>query len=148
MVTPGRAGCAVLARHGGALEVATSFATTTRATAAEFGPRRADVARMAEVQEAPSGLPGWLDDMLKPGVSAGVFTTLKLALVGLVITLCFMLSVLTDATIRMHLSIFLGMSIILLVLIIWFVGELAKAKAAEGAAAEGTGGRKKRTKKE
>jgi Na+-transporting methylmalonyl-CoA/oxaloacetate decarboxylase gamma subunit len=77
--------------------------------------------------------------MLKPGVSSGVFTTLKLALVGLVCTLAFMLYAIEDARVRMHLSIFLGMACILLVLVIWFVGELAKSKAE--AAADKSGGK-------
>ena len=42
------------------------------------------------------GLPAWLNDMLKPGVGAGVFTTLKLSLVGLVLTLCLLLVYITD----------------------------------------------------
>ena len=40
-----------------------------------------------------------------------------------------MLATLDDPTIRMHVSIFLGMSLVLLVLVIWFVGELAQAQA-------------------
>ena len=47
-------------------------------------------------QEEDSGLPKWLDDMLKPGVGAGVFTTLKLSLVGLVLTLCALLVYIED----------------------------------------------------
>ena len=42
------------------------------------------------------GLPAWLNDMLKPGVGAGVFTTLKLSLVGLVLTLCALLVYIED----------------------------------------------------
>ena len=53
--------------------------------------------------------------------------TLKLSLVGLVLVLCFMLTVLEDPTLRMHVSIFLGMSVLLLILVIWFVGELQAA---------------------
>lgn len=103
--------------------------------------------------EEPSGLPTWLDEMLKPGVGKGVFNTLKLSLVGLVLVLCGLLVLLEDAVraselltlsqtscalctdrsrawrpqyIRMHVGIFLGMSIVLLVLIIWFIGMLAE----------------------
>lgn len=82
------------------------------------------------------GLPAWLEDMLKPGVGSAVFLTLKLSLVGLVLTLCGLLTYLTDPTIRMHVSIFLGMTVVLLLLVIWFVGELASATAAEHAAKE------------
>jgi len=64
--------------------------------------------------------------MLKPGVGKGVFNTLKLSLVGLVLVLCGLLVLLEDAYIRMHVGIFLGMSIVLLVLIIWFIGMLAE----------------------
>jgi hypothetical protein len=97
------------------------------------------------------GLPGWLDDMLKPGVGQGVFTTLKLSLVGLVGTLVFLLFWITDEarrqrrsgacfsarlssltdgalhrsqTARFHISVFLAMSIILLVLVVWFINEV------------------------
>lgn len=42
------------------------------------------------------GLPKWLDDMLKPGVGSGVFLTLKLSLIGLVLTLCLLLSFMQD----------------------------------------------------
>ena len=75
------------------------------------------------------GLPSWLEDMLKPGVSSGIFMTLKLSLVFLVLTLVGLLCVMTDETIRMHVSIFLFMSIVLLVLVIWFIGELAAETA-------------------
>jgi len=92
-------------------------------------------ATITAAPEEDSGLPQWLDDLLKPGVSNAVFTTLKLSLVGLVLVLCMMLSILEDPTIRMHVSIFLGMSVILLVLIIWFVGELAQATSTEKAEA-------------
>lgn len=43
-----------------------------------------------------TALPQWLDDLLKPGVSAGIFTTLKASLVGLVLVLCVLLSMLED----------------------------------------------------
>ena len=98
-----------------------------------------DTVATAAAEDEDSGLPKWLDELLKPGVSQGVFTTLKVCLVGLVLTLCMMLAVLEDATIRMHVSIFLIMSLVLLALVIWFFGELAQAmaeqKAAEGAPA-------------
>ena len=44
-----------------------------------------------------SGLPGWLDELLKPGVSPGVFTTLKLSLVSLIIVLSGMLCIIQDS---------------------------------------------------
>jgi FtsH-binding integral membrane protein len=89
----------------------------------------AQVTKPAE--EEGSGLPKWLDDMLKPGVSQGIFTTLKASLVGLVLVLSCLLYVITDDHIRLHVSIFLGMSVVLLVLVIWFVGELQKEQAAQ-----------------
>ena len=46
--------------------------------------------------DTESGLPKWLDELLKPGVSSGVFTTLKATLVGLVLTLCVLLVFLED----------------------------------------------------
>ena len=49
-----------------------------------------------EAAEENTGLPKWLDDLLKPGVSNAVFVTLKSCLVGLVLVLAFMLSVLQD----------------------------------------------------
>ena len=83
---------------------------------------------------AELGLPAWLEDMLKPGVGSAVFLTLKLSLVFLVLTLIGLLCVMTDETIRMHVSIFLFMAIVLLGLVIWFIGELAAetARKAEG----------------
>ena len=57
---------------------------------------RSQSAVAAPAEEA-SGLPSWLDDMLKPGVSSGVFTTLKLSLVGLVLTLCMMIYMIEDS---------------------------------------------------
>ena len=92
-----------------------------------------DSGRAARADETETGLPQWLDELLKPGVSQGVFSTLKACLVGLVLTLCVMLALLEDPTLRMHISIFLGMSVILLLLVIWFVGELQKAMAEEKA---------------
>ena len=47
-------------------------------------------------ESSTEGLPGWLDELLKPGVSSTVFTILKACLVGLVLTLCTMLAVLED----------------------------------------------------
>ena len=41
-------------------------------------------------------LPGWLGELLQPGVGQGVFTTLKLSLVFLVLTLCVMLIYIED----------------------------------------------------
>ena len=79
------------------------------------------------------GLPGWLEDMLKPGVGSGVFTTLKASLIGLVLTLVILLMYIEDSTIRIHLSVFLGMSVLLLGLVIWFVGELQKETALQEA---------------
>ena len=130
-------------------------------------------------------LPGWLGELLKPGVGPGIFTTLKLSLVCLVLTLCVMLIYIEDEvssqhvvspraplrspvhalhrwpvhaahyflrapplspvhvscsspvvvlrvqTARLHLSIFLGMSVVLLVLVVWFIGELQAAEIKE-----------------
>jgi len=90
-----------------------------------------------------SGLPGWLDELLKPGVSPGVFTTLKLSLVSLIIVLSGMLCIIQDSTIRLHVSIFLFMSIVLLVLVVWFISELAKAEALEKVEAKAEAEKKK-----
>ena len=79
-------------------------------------------------QQEDSGLPTWLDEMLKPGVSTGIFNTLKLSLVLLVLVLGALLTVMTDETVRLHVSIFLGMSVVLLCLVVWFIGELQKAE--------------------
>ena len=49
------------------------------------------------VAAEPAGLPGWLDELLKPGVSPGVFTTLKLSLVSLIIVLSGMLCIIQDS---------------------------------------------------
>ena len=48
------------------------------------------------MDEDSLGLPGWLDDMLKPGVGNAVFTTLKASLVGLLLTLCLLLIYIED----------------------------------------------------
>ena len=77
-------------------------------------------------------LPNWLEDMMQPGVGSGVFLTLKLALIGLVTTLCLMLSFTEDLTIRFHLKVFLGLASFLTVLVIWFIGELQKTGDADG----------------
>lgn len=42
------------------------------------------------------GLPGWINDLLKPGVGQGVFMTLKISLVCLVLTLCSLLMYIED----------------------------------------------------
>ena len=107
----------------------------TAATGVAFCPLETmlDSAFPKKADETETGLPKWLDELLKPGVSQGVFSTLKACLVGLVLTLCVMLALLEDPTLRMHISIFLGMSVILLLLVIWFVGELQKAMAEEKA---------------
>ena len=82
-----------------------------------------DVAAPAEAEVV---LPNWLEDMMEPGVGSGVFLTLKLALIGLVTTLCLMLSFTEDLTIRFHLKVFLGLASVLTVIVIWFIGELKK----------------------
>ena len=51
-------------------------------------------------QEDSLGLPQWLEDMLKPGVSTGIFNTLKLSLVGLVCTLAILLCYIQDEVCR------------------------------------------------
>ena len=51
------------------------------------------------------GLPGWLEDMLKPGVGAGVFATLKASLVGLVFTQTQTTKALTKARQRFRLDV-------------------------------------------
>ena len=47
-------------------------------------------------EEDDLGLPGWLNDLLKPGVGQGVFMTLKVSLVLLVLTLCALLIYIED----------------------------------------------------
>ena len=47
-------------------------------------------------------LPGWLGELLKPGVGPGIFTTLKLSLVCLVLTLCVMLIYIEDEASAAH----------------------------------------------
>ena len=147
------------------------------------------VSMATPTQTAPAEelvLPGWLGELLKPGVGPGIFTTLKLSLVCLVLTLCVMLIYIEDEvstqrmitpraplrspvhahllcglftrrtiifraptlspvhvscsspvvalraqTARLHLSIFLGMSVVLLVLVVWFIGELQAAEIKE-----------------
>lgn len=42
------------------------------------------------------GLPDWLEDLLKPGVGQGVFMTLKVSLLGLILTLTALLFYLED----------------------------------------------------
>mmetsp|Transcript_6144 Transcript_6144/g.14178 ORF Transcript_6144/g.14178 Transcript_6144/m.14178 type:complete len:114 (-) Transcript_6144:494-835(-) len=75
------------------------------------------------------GLPQWLEQLMAPGVGQGVFTTLKLSLICLVGCLLGMLYFVNDPDLRLHLYIFLGMACVLLVLVLWFVGELQSAQA-------------------
>merc|ERR1719198_989529 len=91
---------------------------------------------LAEVLQLPS----WLDNLLKPGVGPGVFITLKLSLVGLVIVLCCMVAYIDIPEVNIHLKIFLGMSIFLLIIVVWFINELNASNAA--AAAEAKEGKK------
>ena len=90
-----------------------------------------DVDASAPPEDADVGLPKWLEEMMEPGVGSGVFLTLKLSLIGLVTTLCIMLSFVEDSTVRMHLKIFLSMALLLTVLVIWFINELQKADPPE-----------------
>uniref|UniRef100_A0A6V4V666 Transmembrane protein n=1 Tax=Prymnesium polylepis TaxID=72548 RepID=A0A6V4V666_9EUKA len=76
-------------------------------------------------------LPTWLDEMLKPGVGPGVFKTLKLSLLSLIVILCFMLYNIEDEQIQFHLRIYLGMTLILTALVVWFINELNKSKLEE-----------------
>ena len=64
-------------------------------------------------------LPTWLDEMLKPGVGPGVFKTLKISLLLLIGILCFMLYYIQDEQVIFHLRIYLGMTIILTLLVVW-----------------------------
>ena len=103
--------------------------------------RMGDVAAPAAEPEAV--LPNWLEEMMEPGVGAGVFLTLKLALIGLVATLCLMLSFAEDLTIRFHLKVFLGLASVLTVIVIWFISELKKdADGACGKAPKDAGAKK------
>ena len=84
------------------------------------------------------GLPGWLEEMMSPGVGSKAFFTLKLSLVALIACLCAMLSIVSDEDIRIHLKVFLGMSAVLVVLVSWFVGELQSAQQEKAARVEKT----------
>ena len=93
--------------------------------------------------EPEAVLPNWLEEMMEPGVGAGVFLTLKLALIGLVATLCLMLSFAEDLTIRFHLKVFLGLASVLTVIVLWFISELKKdADGACGKAPKDAGAKK------
>ena len=97
----------------------------------------------APAAEPEAVLPNWLEEMMEPGVGAGVFLTLKLALIGLVATLCLMLSFAEDLTIRFHLKVFLGLASVLTVIVIWFISELKKdADGACGKAPKDAGAKK------
>ena len=66
-----------------------------------------------------------------------------LALIGLVATLCLMLSFAEDLTIRFHLKVFLGLASVLTVIVIWFISELKKdADGACGKAPKDAGAKK------
>lgn len=122
-----------------------------------------DAVSIAPVED-DLGLPGWINDLLKPGVGQGVFVTLKVSLVLLVLTLGSLLIYIEDAvtestlhtsthahrrcvhtlctavlvasltrasfgwpqTARLHMKIFLCMACVLLMLVVWFIGELAR----------------------
>ena len=86
-----------------------------------------------------SGLPGWLDERLKPGVGPGIFNLLKFSLVGLILTLGVLYYNVTDDRALFHIRIFIGMSCVLLCLVVWFVGELAKGGGPEPALQEKRG---------
>ena len=110
-------------------------------------PPRCSRARMGDVaapaSEPEAVLPNWLEEMMEPGVGAGVFLTLKLALIGLVATLCLMLSFTEDLTIRFHLKVFLGLASVLTVIVLWFISELKKdADGACGKAPKDAGAKK------
>ena len=55
-----------------------------------------DAVSIAPVED-DLGLPGWINDLLKPGVGQGVFVTLKVSLVLLVLTLGSLLIYIEDA---------------------------------------------------
>ena len=70
------------------------------------------------------GLPSWLENLLAPGVGKGVFMTLKLALIGTILTALSMLYLVTDEQIRFHLYVFTGLAVVLTGLVFWFISEL------------------------
>jgi hypothetical protein len=99
-----------------------------------------DAVSATTATETETGLPAWLDDLLKPGVGKGGFMTLKACLVGLVLVLIMLLMTLQDEvsfhtrrtacsqyspqrvpsqTVRMHVGIFLTMTVVLLCLVMW-----------------------------
>jgi len=65
-----------------------------------------------------------------------VFMTLRLSIVALIMCLLVMLYAIEDEGLRFHLKIFLAMAVVLLVLIIWFIGELRAAQAEQAAKSE------------
>ena len=79
-----------------------------------------------EASQVLGGLPGWINELLKPGVGQGVFTTLKISLVLLILTLGSLLMYIEDETALLHMKIFMGMAFLLLILVVWFIGELAR----------------------
>jgi uncharacterized membrane protein YraQ (UPF0718 family) len=73
------------------------------------------------------GLPAWLNNLLQPGVGRGAFLTLKLSLIGTVLTALSMLYVVTDEQIRFHLYVFTSLAVVLTGLVFWFIAEAGDA---------------------
>ena len=73
------------------------------------------------------GLPAWLNNLLQPGVGKGAFLTLKLSLIGTVLTALSMLYVVTDEQIRFHLYVFTSLAVVLTGLVFWFIAEAGDA---------------------
>ncbi|KAG8460588.1 hypothetical protein KFE25_011363 [Diacronema lutheri] len=87
-------------------------------------------------EELPAAL-GWMVGLLEPGTRPGVFTFFKAVVIALVGCVAFMLFGLDmPSDVQFHLKIFLALSVALMILTIWFFGELQIAMAAAPAAAE------------
>ncbi len=88
----------------------------------------ADVVALASAMgDNELGLPAWLNNLLQPGVGRGAFLTLKLSLIGTVLTALSMLYVVTDEQIRFHLYVFTSLAVVLTGLVFWFIAEAGDA---------------------
>ncbi|KAL1495110.1 hypothetical protein AB1Y20_016978 [Prymnesium parvum] len=77
-------------------------------------------------------LPAWLDSMLQPGVGPGVFRTLKVSLILLMLVICVMLYYIEDPSILFHLRIYLTMTLLLTLLVVWFIREIQQSGLTRG----------------
>lgn len=97
-----------------------------------YGARPAQSMADATAEELPAVL-GWLNALLEPGTHPMVFSFFKAVSVLLVLSILFILfTVDVGDDVLIHLRVFLGLSVVLLVLTIW-CGPLAPACAFYGA---------------